>query len=193
MAGDRAQPRHDKLDHPLQRPGRRPGADRTRWPRGTHGVGRTGRTDRTGRVDRADRTGRVGRTGWVDRTRGSRRSDRCHRAAGRDRRPGSCRPSRHRRQGILVTCHLVKTHGRITATKCKATVVVKAASATVGLRLARGKAIYATGRSIVGPCGRATFALRERRALRRGKTYGLTLVVTRHGTAQTAIGTVRIR
>lgn len=94
--------------------------------------------------------------------------------------------------GVIVSCKLVRSNGRIAGTRCKATVILtSAARARVSLRLARGGTVYALG-SGVTRSRHSVFALRLRHRLKRER-YKMTIVVNQRGRARTAVGTVRVR
>jgi hypothetical protein len=84
----------------------------------------------------------------------------------------------------------------VTGTKCKATVVqtTAASSASVAVRLQRASTVYAMGQGTLKKGSRRTaFALTQRRTLKPGKRYDLTIVLTRKGKAQTARSNVKVQ
>jgi hypothetical protein len=98
--------------------------------------------------------------------------------------------------GVKVTCKLVRTHGVISGTKCKATVEqsTAASSASVAVRMQRASTVYAMGNGTLKKGShRTSFALTQRRALKRGARYDMTIVLTRKGKAQTALSNVKVR
>lgn len=78
-------------------------------------------------------------------------------------------------QAIKVTCALVKRHGRITGTKCKAKVAVQAGAARVFVRLVRGRRLYASGGGVTKQ-GTAIVPLRQVVPLKGGH-YGVIIDV----------------
>jgi hypothetical protein len=92
---------------------------------------------------------------------------------------------------VIVACKLVRSVGRISGTRCKATVVLTSAQARVSLRLAQRGTLYAMG-SGVTRSRHTVFALRLRHKLKHER-YAMTIVVTQRGHARTAAGTVRVR
>ena len=98
--------------------------------------------------------------------------------------------------GLKVTRRLVRQRGKITGTPCKATLTQAAAGARarVAARLQRASTVYAMGRGVLKSRSRSTsVVLIQRRALKRGARYDMTIVLTRKGKAQTALGHVKVR
>ena len=96
---------------------------------------------------------------------------------------------------MKVTCRLVRRRGKITGTTCKATITQAAAGsrANVAVRMQRASTVYAMGKGVLKPRTRSTsVVLMQRRALKRGSRYDLTIVLTRKGKAQTALGRVKV-
>jgi Collagen triple helix repeat (20 copies) len=71
-------------------------------------------------------------------------------------------------QSVKVTCVLVRKHGRISGTKCKAKVVLGGGGARVSVRLVRGRRLYATGTGLAKR-GTATVPLRQVAPLQGGR------------------------
>ena len=99
--------------------------------------------------------------------------------------------------GVKVTCKLVKTRGEITGTKCKATVTQATAGsrASVAVRMQRASTVYAMGKGTLKSRQRSTSVnLVQRRALKRGGRYDMTIVLTRKGQgAKTALAHVKVK
>ena len=98
--------------------------------------------------------------------------------------------------GVKVTCKLVREDGKITGTKCKATVTQAKASskASVAVRLQRASTVYAMGKGTLKPGKRSTSVnLVQRRTVKRGGRYDMTIVLSRKGKAQTALAHVKVK
>lgn len=78
-------------------------------------------------------------------------------------------------RSIKITCALVKRHGRIVGTKCKARVTVDGGNARVSVRLVRGRRLYASGVQRAEH-GIATVPLRQVAPLKSGR-YGVVVTV----------------
>ena len=94
-------------------------------------------------------------------------------------------------RGLSVTCALVKHHGKVTGTKCKAKLQLDNGAARVALRLTRGRALYALG-TAPARAGRGEVPLHLRRHLKPGR-YDLTVLVFRRHRVKRAFGSVRVR
>jgi hypothetical protein len=98
--------------------------------------------------------------------------------------------------GVKVTCRLVREDGEVTGTKCRATITqAKAGSrAKVAVRMQRASTVYAMGKGTIKARSRSTSVnLVQRRALKRGARYDMTIVLTRGGTARTASSHVKVK
>ena len=93
-----------------------------------------------------------------------------------------------------VTCKLVRSAGKITGTKCTATVVRTSSKSTarVAIRLYRGSRVYAMGSTLLKSRSRS-FGLVQRRKLARGGRYDMSIVLTQKGSVKNAVGRVRVR
>ena len=94
-------------------------------------------------------------------------------------------------RAIRVTCVLVRRHGKVVGTKCKAKVILDSAPARVALRLSDGDRLYAAGEGSAR-AGRAVVPLRQKRHLGPGQ-YDLAIVVKRSGKVARASGSVLVR
>jgi hypothetical protein len=98
--------------------------------------------------------------------------------------------------GVKVACKLVRRNGEITGTKCKATVTQAAAAsrATVAVRLQRASTVYAMGKGTLKSGKRSTSVnLVQRRAVKRGGRYDMTIVLSRKGKSRTALAHVKVK